>query len=97
MSAKALPIILYLKIIHRTLQSLTIFEYTVYHNFSGCNAPNYRSQNTIISTLFGYWKITVTKASHSGMALGNDKFKDELENLKDRRLHNFPPGRKFGW
>jgi hypothetical protein len=57
---------------------------------------NYRGQEQYYFH-FIYWKRTVTKGSHMGMALGNDKFKDELDNLTGRRLHNLPPSRKLGW
>jgi putative transposase len=39
----------------------------------------------------------IRTASHSGMALGNVRFKQGLETLTGRRLHNLPPGRKVGW
>jgi putative transposase len=39
----------------------------------------------------------IRKVCHSTMALGNDKFKDELENLTGRRLHKRLPVRMSGW
>ncbi|MEO9944251.1 MAG: transposase [Paraglaciecola sp.] len=39
----------------------------------------------------------IRKTIHSGMALGNDRFKGELEMLTGRRLNSLPPGRKLGW
>jgi putative transposase len=33
----------------------------------------------------------------SGIALGNERFKNELASLTGRRLHALPPGRKPGW
>ena len=36
-------------------------------------------------------------ATKSGMALGNERFKNELASLTGRRLHVLPPGRKPGW
>jgi putative transposase len=31
------------------------------------------------------------------MALGNDRFKEELASLTGRRLQALPSGRKLGW
>jgi putative transposase len=56
---------------------------------------NYRS--LFASQVVGNLLEDIRRASHSNMTLGNDKFKDELENLTGRGLHNLPPGRKLGW
>jgi putative transposase len=39
----------------------------------------------------------IRAATKSGMALGNERFKNELASLTGRRLHTLPPGRKPGW
>jgi putative transposase len=39
----------------------------------------------------------IRAATKSGMALGNERFKNELASLTGRRLHALPPGRKPGW
>jgi putative transposase len=39
----------------------------------------------------------IRAATKSGLALGNDRFKDELSSLTGRRLFSLPPGRTVGW
>tara|TARA_R110002153_G_scaffold19073_5_gene65948 strand:+ start:6590 stop:6811 length:222 start_codon:yes stop_codon:yes gene_type:complete len=56
---------------------------------------NYRS--LFASQVDGNLLEDIRRASHSSMALGNEKFKDELENLTGRRLHLLASGRKLGW
>jgi putative transposase len=39
----------------------------------------------------------IREANQSGMALGNDRFKEDLASLTSRRLQALPSGRKLGW
>jgi putative transposase len=39
----------------------------------------------------------IRAATKSGLALGNDRFKNELSSLTGRRLYSLPPGRTIGW
>tara|TARA_B100000809_G_scaffold19840_2_gene17470 strand:+ start:23287 stop:23514 length:228 start_codon:yes stop_codon:yes gene_type:complete len=39
----------------------------------------------------------IRAATKSGMALGNDRFKQNLLSLTGRRLQPMPLGRKIGW
>jgi putative transposase len=39
----------------------------------------------------------IRAATKSGLALGNDRFKDELTSLTGRRLYSLAPGRTVGW
>jgi putative transposase len=41
------------------------------------------------------WLKEIRVANKSGMALSNDRFKNELTLLTGRRLHRLTPGRKL--
>ena len=45
----------------------------------------------------GEWLKNIIVVIKSGMALGHDRFKNELTSLRARRLNSLPPGRKLRW